>query len=328
MKSSATKAKYIIDTKVDVYKVYGKEPKSSKYIDKFRLISGILPDFDIDQMDDDQAEWVISHIPGGNGTINKMSQAKLLREAIINAANGNPMYIDDNEFNRFDILNAIEHVNEEVNAENEYLDVDADGKISEEDIDLLRKALEVELAFNLYVKDNGVKDDTKVEELVKVSIQPSSEDDVVLMNDIKTTKLLVEKNTSVRYVVESANGAFHKEGTIEVSDQDIKDIKVVFSEQYLYVGKLSDGYPESIDESNSISIDNFDNIHIYKENETDEDIDWIFAVTNKYTYDIFDSEELFSQNDFFEIVDNNYLNEYTLYKSLTKNRSIDILLKK
>ena len=96
-------------------------------------------------------------------------------------------------------------------------------------------------------------------------------------------------------------------------------------ESFMYVGNE---IPNSIDSNNGTIINSLDEIFIYKENDTEEDVDWYFAIPNNYSYEIYDDQKLYSQEDFFELVNSNFLNKYLLYKSKTQNRVISVILTK
>ena len=94
---------------------------------------------------------------------------------------------------------------------------------------------------------------------------------------------------------------------------------------FMYVGKE---IPNEINDENATVITSLNEIFIYKENDDDDDVDWYFAIPNNYTYDIYDDHKELSQNVFFEIIDDNFLNKYLLYKSKVPNRVISIILQK
>lgn len=75
-------------------------------------------------------------------------------------------------------------------------------------------------------------------------------------------------------------------------------------------------------------INSFNEVHIYNENSTDEDIIWYFTVPKDFNYDIYDDNKQYLQNVFFEIIDNNLFGKYKLYKSKNLNRNLNIIVVK
>ena len=73
---------------------------------------------------------------------------------------------------------------------------------------------------------------------------------------------------------------------------------------------------------------NITDIHIYNDNNEDKDIIWYFTVPKEFNYNIYDDEKKYLQNVFFEIIDNNLFGKYKLYKSKTKNKTLNIIISK
>ena len=100
---------------------------------------------------------------------------------------------------------------------------------------------------------------------------------------------------------------------------------------YIYCGNATGELPQTIDATNGTKIDNLSDlqqIRIYQSNPSDEDIYWYFTLPNIYEYQLWDDNLQFDLTSMFDVIDNNYLDKYIVYKSATKERTLSLIAKK
>lgn len=218
MESNINKIKRIIDLKIDILNK-SKELKNDSYQVKYRKLTGLLVDENAfnNELSDDLLNWLFWHIPGGNKINDNSKESASLRSSIVKSSNNNPLYTDDRKFDKYDIIRAKTHINEKLSDDNRYLDINNDGVISEEDIEMLRNALWEDTKYkNTPFRPGLSKTTNKIEEFAYIELQPTSTDYTATINGIRSNKILCLKNDVLSYKVISGN--YIEEGEINVDD--------------------------------------------------------------------------------------------------------------
>ena len=226
MESNINKLKRIIDLKIDILNKT-QELKNDSYSIKFRKLTGLLINNDIFNEDISNAflNWLVWHIPGGNKMSDNSKESSSLRSSIIKSSNNNPLYTDDRKFDKNDIIRAKAHIDEDLTEENAYLDINGDGIITEEDIELLRNALWEDTKYkNTPFRPGLSKSTNKIEEFVYIELQPTSTNNITTINGVTSNKILCLTNDVLSYKVISGN--YIEEGEINVNDDDTIVIEI------------------------------------------------------------------------------------------------------
>ena len=220
MESNINKLKRIIDLKIDILNKT-QELKKDSYQLKYRKLTGLLVNENIfnNELSDNLLNWLFWHIPGGNKMSDNSKESSSLRSSIIKSSNNNPLYTDDKKFNKYDIIRAKAHIGEELTDDNKYLDINNNGVITEEDIELLRNALWEDTKYkNTPFRPGLSKSTNKIEEFVYIELQPTSTDHITTINGVTTNKILCLTGDVLSYKVTSGN--YIEEGEINVNDDD------------------------------------------------------------------------------------------------------------
>ena len=228
MESNINKLKRIIDLKIDILNK-SKELKKDSYQTKYRKLTGLLVNENIfnDELSDNLLNWLFWHIPGGNKMNDNNKESVSLRSSITKSSNNNPLYTDDRKFDKNDIIRAKTHINEELTDDNKYLDVNNDGVITEEDIELLRNALWQDTKYkNISFRPGLSKTTNKIEEFIIITLTPTSTEYTLTINGVKldNSKILCLPGDVLSYKVISGN--YIEEGEINVDDDDTIVIEI------------------------------------------------------------------------------------------------------
>jgi len=142
--------KSIIDIKFNEYiKILGLSFENPTDKQKFQVVTKIISDeldniFEGDNyksdLSEDEEKWILWHIPGGYSLANEDAVSKSEYNSIVNDPE-NPI-MEDGIFNKKDIDTVKEMIGQDVNADNEYADMNSNKKIDEEDIKILENALD------------------------------------------------------------------------------------------------------------------------------------------------------------------------------------------
>jgi len=232
MESNIDKFKRIIDLKLEILNK-SKELKKDSYQSKYRKLTGLLVNENIfnNDISDNLLNWLFWHIPGGNKMNDNNKESASLRLSITKASNNNPLYIDDRKFNKYDIIRAKTHTNEELTDDNKYLDVNNDGVITEEDIEMLRNALWQDSKYkNISFRPGLSKTTNKIEEFVYIELKTTSTEYTLIINDVKldNSKILCLPDDVLSYKVISGN--YIEEGEINVNEIDDNDNNIIVIE--------------------------------------------------------------------------------------------------
>ena len=220
MESNINKLKRIIDLKIDILNKT-QELKKDSYQAKYRKLTGLLVNENIfnDELSDNLLNWLFWHIPGGNKMNDNNKESVSLRSSIVKSSNNNPLYTDDRKFDKNDIIRAKAHIGEELTDDNKYLDINNNGVITEEDIEMLRNALWEDTKYkNTPFRPGLSKTTNKIEEFVYIELQPTSTDHITTINGVTTNKILCLTNDVLSYKVISGN--YIEEGEIIVNDDE------------------------------------------------------------------------------------------------------------
>lgn len=142
---------------------------------------------------------------------------------------------------------------------------------------------------------------------------------------------LEQRNQTIATSINELNNRLDNIDAISYDDPQLKEFinNAIYEYLKTNINKLlfvGTEIPSSIDENNSIIINDLNEIRIYKENEISTK--WYFVIPNTYSYEIYDDQMLQRQDVFYNEIDSNYLGQYRLYESLTEDSSISIILKK
>lgn len=103
----------------------------------------------------------------------------------------------------------------------------------------------------------------------------------------------------------------------------------ITNEYYLWYANASNELPSVIDATNATLIEDTESIYINTQlqpsvNPNDEDIFWYIALPNVNTYQIWDDHDSQELTEQFEIINNNFLDKYILYKSKVAEAALNL----